>query len=112
MKFFRHMLSMVSDDQTTQAGNRLKHTVALSGPISEKTVVSMPTKQESPCELQPPPLEKVKKTSDAEPRSPRTQSGMRIAKKPAMCKHRMTPSTRGSLAARNVLNRMLNVKTA
>lgn len=86
--------------------------VALSGPMKENTGDRIPTRQLSPCELQPPPLLKEVKTSLAGETSANTQSTMRMAKKPQMCRTRTTPSRRGSLEARKVLKMIEKVKTA
>lgn len=80
--------------------------------MKEKTGDSMPTRQDSPWFPQPPPSWKVKKTSDAGlGMSARIHSGMRIAKKPRIWSTRTTPSRRGSLETKNVLNMSEKVNT-
>lgn len=86
--------------------------VALSGPMKEKTGDSIPTKQLKPCELHPPPLLKVVKTSLAGETSAKTQSTIRMAKKPQICRTRTIPSRSGSLDARNVLKMIEKLSTA
>jgi len=85
---------------------------AESDPVNDITAVRSPTSAEVPSLFQPPPLLKVVKTSLALALGARTQSGIKIAKKPQMWMRRRIASTSGSFLARKVLKKMENAATA
>ena len=73
----------------------------------------MPTRQERPIFPHWPPSVKLKNISDAGfGRSPSTHRGIRIAKKPRMCRITTVVSRIGRWEAKKVLKMIENVKTA